>query len=186
MGDWRMTMWRYRANKPSRSQQYRPHIRPPRSFMEKVLLALIVVALLTLVAITAYSWPSLPPHFGAYGNIHVLVSRNGFLVLPCATLALTIAIAAKLRYPWTFTYAVDITPENVAHHYRRARLRLTTSILSLATTMVIIQWQTIQFALGGGEAQLFHSIDPTILFVADLLIPIVAFELIVRLSVRAQ
>ena len=111
--------------------------------------------------------------------------RNVFLIVPCASLALTIFNVVRLRYPWKFEYAVEITSENAARSYWRTRLRITAASFFLVLAVILLQSQTILMWLGRG-AMLFHRIDPTTLAIADVLIPFAACELVVRLCERGR
>ncbi len=167
----------------------RPHIRPPRSAAETFWLALAVIGLVALLALTAYWWPALPAtiptHYGLNGKPNAFGSKDSFLFLPVLLIIMTAGFALLARYPWIYNYPIVITAENAERQYQRGRMLLRAVNAVTALVFVAIQWQTTQMARGAATA-LLPSGDTSILIAAVLLIPIAAIALIVWWSASSQ
>ena len=171
------------------SRRRRPRIRPPRSTAERVFLALAVIALLGLLAVTAYWWPALPAiiptHFGIDGRPNAYGSKNTFFFLPALLLVMTVSFALLSRYPWIFNYPVVITQQNAARQYQRGRQLLAVVNAVVGLVFVVAQWQTIQLARGAAtDLGPLFSLGGVLALV--LLLPILAIVLLVWWSSRAR
>lgn len=162
--------------------EQRPHIRPPRSALEAACIFLTWTALLALIVMTVYWWPTLPAiiptHFGADGTPNAYGSKDSVLLLPGLLVALTLFFALLSRFPWVFNYPVTITPENAALQYRRGRTMLAVVNAVMAVTFAYIQWQTIQVAHGAATG-LGATDSLGAIFVFVVLAPIAIIVLIV-------
>lgn len=163
-------------------RQQRPHIRPPRTSGERMLLTLSVMGLLALFGLTAYWWSALPgtipTHFNAAGQPNAYGPRVSILLLPGLALGLTTLFTIVARYPWLFNLPVLITPENAARNYVRGRRLLAMLNTLMVFLFTVLQWQIIELARGVTPA-IGPLSGSTLIVLSSLAIPAVALLYIV-------
>lgn len=132
-----------------------PKIQIPKDKLDKTLewLALIglVVMIIAPIVSMGYLPEKIPIHFNASGQPDGYGSRISILGIPLLGTFLYAMLTWMNKFPHTFNYPVDITPENAAHQYRIA-LRMTRTLKAIIIpTIAFLCCQTIWVALGKSD-----------------------------------
>ena len=126
----------------------KPIIKIPLTKIDWALEAVTALALITLLAITAAGYNSLPEtiptHFNATGDADQYGSRQSIWIIPLATLVMYAALTIFERFPHKFNYWLEITTENAERQYRNMlymmrALKVLVIILLLYVTYMITQ-----------------------------------------------
>jgi uncharacterized membrane protein len=113
------------------------------------------VALIFIWGISISNYTDLPHripiHFDAYGQIDGYGHKSSIFVLPIIGALFFILILILSRYPHLFNYPVPITKANAEKQYKIGLRMIRYLKLFIASTFLIIEYQTIQAARGQSE-----------------------------------
>lgn len=119
-----------------------PKVEIETTFVDKVLEGLSLIALLSFGLYVGREYAGLPEeipvHFNLRGEPDGYGSKVILWVLPCLGLFLWVLFQVLNRYPHTFNYPFEITPENAAFQYGRATRLLRILLVVLALTFLYI------------------------------------------------
>ena len=138
----------------SKSTTNRPRIKPDKEPIDFLLEITGMVAVITLVVLTAISYKGLPgripTHFNGLGQPDNYGGKGMIWLLPVITVVMYTGLSIINLFPYNFNFPVNITEENAPRLYRHAMRSI--RILSLMLVMVFfyLTWQTI--ALAGGKS----------------------------------
>jgi uncharacterized membrane protein len=164
----------------------RPVLHLPRTQFEMVLEMLTALGIITILAITAWGYFTLPAiiptHYNLSGAPNAYGGKGSLLVMPIIAICLTVLLTFLTRYPHRYNYPWPITAENAPRQYALARLLLRALTFELVWIFCVMQWLIIQ-AAGGSSA----SAGSILLVVpAILLILIGTAILYIRAAARAR
>ncbi|GAG16617.1 unnamed protein product [marine sediment metagenome] len=157
---------------------------PPSSLdiAAEVVAALGVV--FTILAVVYY-WRVLPDriptHFDMTGSPDAWGPKSTLLILPAVTAFMYVLLAVACRFPHTFNYPVQITPENAQRQYRIALLVTRWFKVEMIGMFAYIEWGWIQVALGRAESLCAAWVMP-----AFVVVMIAMAGLMIVLSYRAR
>ena len=130
----------------------RPKLQLEKTKIEKSLdLICAIIFLANLVYLLA-EWshiPSqVPTHFNALGEADAWGNKGSLLILPFISVILWGGLHALERYPHSFNYLIQITPENAERQYKNARLMLNLMKNQMVLLFIYISYASIQVAKG--------------------------------------
>jgi uncharacterized membrane protein len=92
-----------------------------------------------------------PVHFDAYGHVNGYGNKTSIYILPIIGALFFVLILVLSRYPHLFNYPVTITKANAEKQYRNGLRMIRYLKFFIASTFLIIEYQTIQAARGQSE-----------------------------------
>ena len=167
------------------SKRYRPVLHIPRTSLEKLLEALTVLGIITLLAMTAWGYVTLPAviptHYGFSGAPNAYGSKTILLTLPVMTILLAVLLTALSYFPRIYNYPWPITAENAPRQYYLARLLLRWITLEMVWMLCGLQWFSIQSAQSHLAPDGLLVVIPT--FVVAVIVSIILY---IRSAARAR
>ncbi len=89
-----------------------------------------------------------PTHFNVRGQVDGWGTKQSVWLLPAVSVLMFGLFQLSLRFPKLINYPVRITPENAQRQYDLARTFLRVLRTSVLVLFFLIQWITLQTALG--------------------------------------
>jgi Protein of unknown function (DUF1648). len=97
--------------------RYRPQLATVDVVLE-IFSAAVIVGSIALLAIRWHTLPSsLPTHFDFAGKPDGWGGRGSLLFLPAMTLALYALLTILARFPWTYSYPIEVDEKNAERLY---------------------------------------------------------------------
>lgn len=132
--------------------QSRPVLKVPFSKLDLFAEVAALLGIILEVTITFFYWYALPAriptHVGFNGQPDSWGGKGSLIALVVVSLVLYVGLTLLERYPHIYNYPVQITEENAPRQYSIARSLLVWVKLEMAWIFAVLQWQTIQVALG--------------------------------------
>ncbi len=134
----------------------RPRIRPekePVDFLLEIAGLIGVVAMVVLTAIKYKGLPQvIPTHFNGSGLPDDYGGKITVWLLPAIGVIIFAGISILNRFPFIFTFPVNITPENAERLYKHATRSMRLMNLVLVILFLYLTWQTIGMAMGSSTS----------------------------------
>ncbi|RYZ25031.1 MAG: DUF1648 domain-containing protein [Sphingobacteriales bacterium] len=133
----------------------RPRIDLPHTVTDNVLEGAGSLITVLLWCYVVWFYPTLPAivpiHFDGGGRPDGFGDKASLLILPGITTIIYILLTVLNRYPHTFNYLVEITPENAVKQYKNATKMIRVLKLGIALLFFIISYKTIDIAQGNDD-----------------------------------
>lgn len=156
------------------NQAYRPKLQVPPSTVDLAVELTSVVGLIIQALIVAHFWPVLPhsvvTHFGANGEPNEWAPKYTVLIFPGLSILTWVGFTILNRFPHTFNYPVQLTPENAERQYGIAISFIRWLKMEMVWLLLFINYQLIMVSLGRAR-----GIDYSLIFVLFLTATVIIF-----------
>ncbi|MBK0404513.1 DUF1648 domain-containing protein [Adhaeribacter sp. BT258] len=167
-------------------EKARPKLKIPLTTSDKVLEAFCWCGLAAIWVAVFFAFAQLPDtiplHFNALGKADYLGTKTNIWLIPVFTSVLVAGLGLLGRYPHTFNYLEEITPQNPARNYKMGvrlmrYLRLFMIVLGAAVLTVTVR--------SAGQDQLVSQSNPAVITIL-ILVMLLPVAILIYLARRSE
>ncbi|HLV45450.1 MAG TPA: DUF1648 domain-containing protein [Flavobacterium sp.] len=116
-------------------------------FIEIIGYMLLIALWVITIASFQYLPDEIPTHYNAFGEADAFGDKEAIFTLPFIATLLFLLLSVVIKFPHTYSYAVEITEENAEKQYKNAVWLMRMLKVLITLIFFFIAYQTIQVAL---------------------------------------
>ncbi|PID95142.1 MAG: hypothetical protein CSA94_02085 [Bacteroidetes bacterium] len=130
----------------------KPELKIPLTTTDKIIEIISVVFVFGIWALTLWNYADLPEtiptHYGIGGKADAFGNKQSIFMLPIVATIMYVLLSVLSKYPHTFNYIVEITPENAEYQYKISTRMMRILKISIVCVFMFIVYNDIQNGKG--------------------------------------